>query len=137
MPKPKDKLRVLPNPFLFGGDPMCACASDPVEHIQGRYIGANPILTQLGEAILVGGLTGFVGGGREDVEWAFSKDIQEIPNTAYYRQQIKDGALVPADAETAAKAGIKNFTTAERMLAKDPNAAPPAPDAPQGKKGKE
>jgi hypothetical protein len=122
--KPKDTLRVLPNPFLFGGDPMCACASDPVEHIMGRYIGARPIVTQQGEYAKVGTLSGFIGSDREDVEWEFSTDVQEIPNTAYYRQQLKEGALVPADALTASKAGIQKFTSAEQMLAKDPNATP-------------
>lgn len=129
--KPRDTLRVLPNPFLFGGDPMCACASDPVEHIAGRYIGAVPVVTQRGEMVQVGTLSGFVGSEQHDVEWEFSRDAQEIPNTRYYIDRIREGALVPADAETAAKAGIKNFTTAEQMLAKDPNAVAPA------KKGKE
>lgn len=123
MARKKETLRVLPNPFLFGGDPLCACATDPVEHIAGRYVGATPVVTEIGETMTVGTLTGFLGHAQHEVDWQFSDDVQEIPNTAYYRQQLKDGALVPADAETAAKAGLK-FTSVEQMRAKDPNAKP-------------
>jgi hypothetical protein len=122
--KAKEKLRVLPNPYLFGGNPLCACASDPVEHIQGRYIGAQPVVKSGGETITVGSLTGFVGGEQTEVEWEFSTEPQEIPKTNYYLQMIREGALVPADAATAALAGIKGFTSAEKLLAKDPNAKP-------------
>ena len=123
MARKKDTLRVLPNPFLFGGDPLCACATDPVEHIAGRYVGATPVVTEIGETMTVGTLTGFLGHAQHEVDWSFVDDVQEIPNTAYYRQQLKDGALVPADVETAAKAGLK-FTSVEQMRAKDPNAKP-------------
>jgi hypothetical protein len=115
------RLRVVANPFLFGGDPLCACASDPVEHIPNRYIGAKPLVTAVGEAITVGKYTGTLGGDQHEVDWHFSKEVQEIPDTKYYRDRLKDGSLVPADAETAAKAGLK-FTSVEQMLAKDPNA---------------
>jgi hypothetical protein len=119
--KPRETLRVLPNPYLFGGEPLCACASDPVEHVEGRYIGARPIVTSPGETITVGTLTGTIGGERHEVEWEFSTEVQEIPDTLYYRQMLRERALVPADAATAAKAGIKGFTSAEALLAKCPD----------------
>jgi hypothetical protein len=120
---PKDMLRVLPNPFRFGGNPMCACASDPTPEVDfpRRYIGARPIVRSIGESVTVGKYRGVIGDEQHEVEWEFSSEVQSIPNTGYYRSVLKDGALVPADAETAAKAGLK-FTSVEQMLARDPDA---------------
>ncbi len=50
-----------------------------------------------------------------DVTIAHSIDIQRVPHTDFFKRQIKDGALMPADEATARTVGVK-FVEPQKAL---------------------
>lgn len=116
----RDLLQVYANPWLFTDSAGRACCA--VERVEAarRWVGATPIVTALGETVTVGTLTGYVGGeAQHDVVWDFSSEIQTVENNAYYRQQIKDGALVLASETDATRLGLL-VKTGKQALTKPP-----------------
>lgn len=131
----KDTLQVFANPWLHIDSSGRACCA--VERIESprRWVGASPVVTAIGEAVTVGSLSGYVGGeAQHDVEWKFDEEPQTVENNAYYRMQIKDGALVLVDSADASRLGL-SVKTGKVALAKVPQSAPEKPA--QGKKGSE
>lgn len=117
----KEYLRVYANPWLHvdhEGRPCCAVARTDAPEIpgemRGRWVGATPKITVEGESVTVGTLTGYVGGEpSHEVEWEFTDEAQLVPNFGsaggYYRDRIREGALVLADAADAKRLGIKRW----------------------------
>jgi hypothetical protein len=139
----KDFLKVFANPWLHVDHEGRPCCTVEREEFTGRWVGATPSISVKGEVITVGTLSGYLGGEKpNDVVWAFDPEPQTVPNTGYYRDRIKEGALVLVDASEAARLSLTHYVgnslelvkTGKSALAKDPNAtsAQPAP-----KKGQE
>lgn len=133
-------LRVLPNPWLHLHPyadgiwrPCCVVACDPVEHspVPGRYVGAMPdvaVETVPAATLRVGRSVVRTQRSRHDLYWKFATEPVEIPNTGYYRDQIRQHALVAADAETAQAAGVK-FVEPAQVLETEKAAATASFDA--------
>jgi hypothetical protein len=125
------KLRVRVNPWLHTDDkgrPCCVVPLDPElkSTISGRYVGAQPVVSKDPRStVAVAGVQSNPGiWEQNDVAWTFDTEtVFELDNTAWYRQQIKDGALVAVDAATASLVGIR-FVSPELALTKDPDAKP-------------
>jgi hypothetical protein len=107
-------LRVRTNPSHTRdhlGRPCCAVPCDPVEHVTNglqRYVGARPKVEETGGVMVnVKGRVGVIAYPTSDVTWDFEDGIIELPSTKYYLDQLRSGALLPADETTARSAGIK------------------------------
>lgn len=59
----------------------------------------------------------------QDTVWEFSSEAEELPETKYYLQCLKDGSLLAADAKTAKRAGFKGFEEPDTVLACELQAA--------------
>ena len=127
MARPAPTLSVYCNPFAsldHEGRPSGVVLMDPVEHhsygaatvdsVTGeprwepsRYVGATldaEATTITKRAAAQGrGLSGQA--DLQDTVWAFSSEPQTVPLTSYYLARIRDGELIPADAQSAAVAG--------------------------------
>lgn len=120
-------LSVIANPYAHldhEGRPCGAVLLDPVDHhaygeatvdaVTGqpryeprRYVGAE-LDTHSTKIVRKAGPQGLGASGQSDLQdtvWKFSDEPQTIPQTNYYLARIRDGELIPADAETAALAG--------------------------------
>lgn len=126
--RPSKLLRVLANPWLHihiyaDGVPRPACAVpvDLAEHVPGptnRCVGArieSVVETQKRLTMRVGTKSVQRRPKREEIYWAFASDPETIPNTGYYRDRIQEGALIPADAETAKLAGVPFVEPAQAL----------------------
>lgn len=51
-------------------------------------------------------------------QYTFSSEAVEVPMTAYYLRRLHDRELLPADAETARIAGIKEFELPSQAIAR-------------------
>ena len=106
----KRTLKVYANPWLHVDHEGRPCCTVELEEFSGRWVGARPTITASGEALTVGGLTGYLGGdATHDVVWDFDSAPQEVPDTGYYRDRIREGALILVDASDAAKLGIQRW----------------------------
>lgn len=118
-------LKVLPNPereLDAKGRPCCAVPWDPIHHSAlRRWVGAEPTITVIEKEITVtvAGKKGRIKPAKTDVTWKFSSVPVEVPNSGYYRDHVRKGALLAADAETARLCGVKL-----KKVGKEP--APPA-----------
>jgi hypothetical protein len=127
----KDFLKVYANPWLHvdhEGRPCCAVertgSPEIAGEINGRWVGATPKVSVKGECITVGTLTGYAGADAEhEVTWDFSADVQLVPNFGaaggYYRDRIREGALVLENDADAKRLGLK-VSTGKSALAPDP-----------------
>jgi hypothetical protein len=127
MPLPARLLRVLPNPWKgidHLGRPAAALPFDAFEHSPSPgFVGAAMLEKEIAPAQRFKVGTQSFATSPAQVERRLVYDIDPknpvvIPNTAYYRQHIASGDLIPADAATAALAGITKFDGAEKMLAR-------------------
>lgn len=103
---PSATLRVLANPWQHldhEGLPAGACACDPDEHNPNRaFVGAKLKATETRKADPKRGIT-----ARHRITFEFSDEVQEVPNTLYYRRACHRGELIAADQETAKACGFK------------------------------
>jgi hypothetical protein len=135
-------LRVFPNPWAArdkDGVPCGVCPRDVEKDGGGRasFVGARidpqhtKVLQELAETEIRKPQQRtryqFMGLAADDPqlrEKMLALEPIELPETRYYKDQIAQGALLAADAATAAKARIKEFTP-RQPLAK-PEEVPPA-----------
>lgn len=127
---PQQTLRVVANPYAHldhEGRPCGRVMLDPVEHLaphndysnpkeprhERRYVGAwiDAQKTRITKRAKSQHQT-----NQQDTVWAFTTEPQTIPQTNYYLRYIQHGALLPADAATAAVAGVA-FVEPEKALA--------------------
>src|SRR5688572_8375410 len=113
------ELRVLPNPWthihIYADDvprPAGTVGVAMVEHVPApnRYVGARALRADEIQALQtrqIGKHAVVTQPRRTEIYWEYSKEPEKIPNTAYYREQIKNGSLFAADKETASAAGIE------------------------------
>lgn len=102
------------------GRPCCAVERPEAPR---RWVGATPKVTAVGELVTVGSLQGYVGGeARHDVAWSFSDEPQTVPNDGYYRDRIREGALILVEDADAKRLGLK-VPTGKAALAVDPSAS--------------
>jgi hypothetical protein len=96
MPNPlKRVLRVIANPYLALDVDDRPSAVVQLEGVRGRYVGAELDVPD---------------SEREKKHiYRFTGQPVTVPDTAYYRRQIDDGALVPADEATAKLVGKEKF----------------------------
>lgn len=99
-------LRVVANPFAAPldhlGRPCAAVRYDPTRSPHVAYIGAQRVAAVAEKRP--------AGGARSDrvaVTWLFDVAPVSIEDTAYHRERIAAGELLPADAETAKRLGLK------------------------------
>lgn len=118
-------LRVYPNPWLATDRDGLPCAIVPTDPEgdgggPGQYVGARvdrkrtKVLQDFGEnakhelrSPMQRTVYEYMGTASNDPELArklFACEPIEIPRTKYYRQRLREGALLAADAETAASA---------------------------------
>lgn len=115
------KLRVRVNPGLHlddKGRPCCAVPLDPElpSTIIGRYVGAIPnVAPHSGAVLTVAGVTSDPGVFEQnEITWTFdTATVFELENTAWYRQMLREQALLPADEFTARSAGVEFQTVAQ------------------------
>lgn len=139
-------LKVYANPWLHVDHEGRACCAVEREEFSGRWVGATPKIEVVGEALTVGTLTGYATGeAQHEVTWTFSADPQDVPDSGYYRDRIREGALVLVDAADAAKLGLLRWVVGGKRelvpggkgaLARDPN-EPKASPQPTRTKGQE
>lgn len=126
--RPSKLLRVLANPWLHIhiyadgiARPVCAVPVDMVEHVPGptnRCVGArieSVVETQKRETMRVGTKLVQRKPKREEIYWTFATEPESIPCTGYYRDRIREGALIPADAESAKLAGVPFIEPAQAL----------------------
>jgi hypothetical protein len=150
-------MRVYPNPFSAfdrDGDPCGVCPRDPESDGggPGQFVGARidrketRVLQDFGKSVKFGDHSqhelrsplqktkySYLGISSNDPELAASlasKDPVEIPVTSYYKERIREGSIVPADAETAKRARVP-FTPPSQLFAfQSMKNAPAAEEAP-------
>jgi hypothetical protein len=111
MARTKRTLKVLANPWLHLDHEDRPCCVIEREEMAGRWVGATPNVDVVGDAITVGTLAGYVGGeAAHDVTWTFSDELQDVPDTGYYRDRIREGALVLVDPSDVARLGLTQWT---------------------------
>lgn len=105
----KRELVVFANPWValdHKGRACGACACDPVHHTPDRrFVGAEVDMerTKLLRNPRPGDVLRSV---PQDTVWKFDTGPVKLPITGYYKDKIRKGDLIAADAETAALAGI-------------------------------
>lgn len=108
-------LRVVANPFAAPldhlGRPCAAVRYDPTKSPHVSYIGAQRV-AKVVEKRPAGGARS----DREAVTWLFDVAPVSIEDTAYHRERIAAGELLPADAETAKRCGAKVFADPNERL---------------------
>ena len=119
-------LRVLPNPWLHihiyaDGVPRAAGALhvDMVEHIPqpNRYVGATAKAEEISKEQGYRVKSSFVRTqeAKHELYWSYADAPITLPNTAYYRGNIRDGSLFAADAATASASGIPFVDPAQAL----------------------
>ena len=132
MPRPLKTLRVLPNPWTFIHHelgPQGACVVDLAgrEDAPLRWVGAQrlSVLVEARESMKIGKVTADdPRGNRAFARFVYtglkgdllSGEAIELPNTPYYRQQLEQGALIPADKPTseAARCAFADLNEAKK-----------------------
>lgn len=136
-------MRVYPNPFSAfdrDGHPCGVCPRDPESDGggPGQFVGARidnkatQVLQDFGKSTKFGDHAlhelrsplqktkySYLGVASSDPELATllaGKDPVEIPVTSYYKERIREGSIVPADAETAKRARTP-FTPPAQLFA--------------------
>lgn len=108
-------LSVVANPFAAPldhlGRPCAAVRYDPTKSPHVSYIGAQRV-AKVVEKRPAGGARS----DREAVTWLFDVAPVSIEDTAYHRERIAAGELLPADAETAKRIGAKVFVDPNERL---------------------
>jgi len=115
MPRAPALLKVLPNPWHGAldheGRPSTPCSRE-AQRGAGHpgYVGATcvaeaPKALEKGHGSLVS--------SDQDTTWRFSRDVQTVPATDYYKMCVADGVLIAADEATAKTAGVKLRPAAE------------------------
>lgn len=118
----KDTLKVYANPWLHVDSEGRACCAVERPEAPRRWVGASPVVTAVGESVTVGSLSGYVGGeAQHDVTWTFDEGEQVVANDGYYRDRIREGALVLVNEADAKRLGLK-VATGKAALAPNPNA---------------
>lgn len=116
MPVRVATLSVFANPWTYideHGRPMGVCTVDVNQHVaERRWVGARMGAELLEKAVVerVRGRTHEVRHARHKLHIEYALEPEEVPNTAYYREQIRTGALFAADAKSAAVSGLLTFT---------------------------
>jgi hypothetical protein len=150
-------MRVYPNPFAAfdrDGDPCGVCPRDPESDGggPGQFVGARidrnetKILQDFGKSVKFGDHSrhelrspmqktkySYLGVASNDPSLAAllaSKEPVEIPITSYYKERIREGSIVPADAETAKRARIPFTPPAQLFAFRSMKTAPAAEEAP-------
>lgn len=124
-------IRVVANPFCAldaSGNPCGAVALDPdAANGAERHIGAKRTTKTL---VKFGGVDGLGrtiadprGAGLYETTWAFSSEPVTVHDTAYHRQRIACGELLPADRETAAALGVAFIEPTKALAAAKAEAA--------------
>lgn len=117
-----DTLKVYANPWLHTDSEGRPCCAVERPEAPSRWVGATLKVKAVGEAITIGTLQGFIGGEpRHDVTWTFSGEPQTVPNDGYYRDRIREGALVLVEEADAKRLGLR-VATGKSALAIDPSA---------------
>src|SRR5690606_35565370 len=78
------------------------------------YVGAKVDATKT--KVLRAKVEGDIRPSFQNTEYSFSRDPVSVPMTAYYRQGLRSGAILPADEATAKWAGLERFVHAEAAL---------------------
>jgi hypothetical protein len=108
-------LRVFPNPWTHidqFGNPAGTCPCDAFEHnpTPGARVGAHIAeakLVRKGEVRTIAGKATVAIPHDHQVRWEYSADAVTLPNTAYYRERVREADLIAADEATATVCGIK------------------------------
>lgn len=126
MPIPQRQLLVLPNPWVVGcidhlGRPAGRLPVDYYEHSQvpATFVGCRFAEVKEIEAAKfqrLGKIEVPFEPAHHDHRIIYSKEPVAIPNSAYYRDALKRGDLIAADARTAAAAGLSKFVKPEEAL---------------------
>ena len=127
---PRKFLSVFPNPYSFidaDGNPAGAFPCDAT-HTGGalQFVGARiePVVLEEPETMTVqrraGGqsvsATIVVRPGREKTRFVFDeKEPELVPDTAYYRQALSRGEILPANDEAARAGGIRGFRGVDEL----------------------
>lgn len=147
-------MRVYPNPFSAfdkDGDPCGVCPRDPESDGggPGQFVGARidrnetKVLQDFGKSVKFGDHArhelrsplqktkySYLGVASSDPELAAllaSKEPVEIPITSYYKERLREGSIIPADAETARRARAP-FTPPAQVFAFRSMKSVPAPE---------
>lgn len=102
------QVRVVANPFHTLDHRGRPCGVFPVEpRTVGEslgYVGAKVDATKT--KVLRAKVEGDIRPSFQNTEYSFSRDPVSVPMTAYYRQGLRSGAILPADEAAAKWAGI-------------------------------
>lgn len=127
-------LQVIPNPYgvLDADGKPTAIVPCHSRHAPGEFVGATKTMVELAPAEYVD--VAKVVGGRKVIEqklaqydrskasFAFLTEPVEVPADgtagAYYRDRVREGALVAADQYTAGKCGVQ-FEQPEKVLTRE------------------
>lgn len=108
-------LRVLPNPYTYVDEDGQACGTCAMEApIQGRWVGAEMASVELGDEPKQYAMIE----RRQKPSWKFASDAVVVPCTDYYKERVRHGDLICADAESFVKAGVRgDFEEPATLLA--------------------
>lgn len=115
MPIRVPTLRVYANPWTYideHGRPMGVVMVDVNNHVNDRrWVGARLGAEEIEKAQVqvVKGRESETRPARHKLHLEVAPEGEEVPNTAYYRERIKNGELFAGDAQTASVAGLKEF----------------------------
>lgn len=150
-------MRVYPNPFAAfdrDGDPCGVCPRDTESDGggPGQFVGARidrnetKVLQDFGKSVKFGDHAqhelrsprqktkySFLGIASSDPNLAAllaGKDPVEIPVTSYYKERIREGSIVPADAETAKRARTPFTPPAQLFAFRSMKTAPATDETP-------